>query len=131
MSEAAARSGLLVGESCLGIELGSTRIKACLIDPDDATELETVVCIHESLHSQLREGTAGMDNNGYHSVQIRQNLRQLAFQIRVAAEGWIDGKTQLFVLLRLRGVRGEVQRQMATGDARWRMIDDAEKRSRI
>lgn len=75
---------------------------------DHATELETVVCIHESLHSQLREGTAGMDNNGYHSVQIRQNLRQLAFQIRVAAEGWIDGKTQLFVLLRLRGVRGEV-----------------------
>ena len=98
---------------------------------DHATELETVVCIHKSLHSQLREGTAGMDNNGYHSVQIRQNLRQLAFQIRVAAEGWIDGKTQLFVLLRLRGVRGEVQRQMATGDARWRMIDDAEKRSRI
>lgn len=39
MSESAARGRLLAGESCLGIELGSTRIKACLVAPQDATVL--------------------------------------------------------------------------------------------
>jgi sugar (pentulose or hexulose) kinase len=39
MNERAARDILLAGRGCMGIELGSTRIKACLIDPDSAAVL--------------------------------------------------------------------------------------------
>lgn len=39
MQESSGRAVLLAGDACLGIELGSTRIKACIIDPADATVL--------------------------------------------------------------------------------------------
>ena len=79
--------------------------------------------------SWVKEGWGNM--GGYHSVQVRKQLRQQAFQVRIAMEGWIHAEAQLLVVLRLRRVGGKIEWKMATRDLRWGMIDDAEERTRI